>query len=639
MKENSKKFYKKKSFWAIAAVVIVVAAIVSRCAAAGRQMAQAQQAMAAAGTSAEVTRSSISSAVNGSGSLSVAENTEIKAPTGIKVKEVLVKVGDKVSEGEILAKLDSLSIIQSLTQIEDNIKSIDDQLKSGDLSSLKKKELKLSKEELVEYRKQLNALLDNPVIVSAVSGVVDALYLEEGSNITKTVTSGSSGSSSASGSSLGSVSYGDLSGLSNMSANLTNSDVRMVKLSETSGESDTSASEDSVKQISDFSRFQIVTPKIGEVPQSVIEETETYAGQITWTPADETFQEKTMYEATAVLVAKDGFTFAGLVLNDLPEGWSYQVDETGKALKITAVYPEMTAEKDPAEDPGKGGTETPGEDPGKTPEVDPGTTPGTNPGQNQDPSGQNPGAQNSSDPTQNMPGVDPSALAGMNPDLSAYTSSLGSFGGADFSSASGVTGSLTGSSGGYYSNYETAVCVIRRLENVKVTISVDEQDILSVKKGQKATITMDAIKDRTFEGTITDIADKATTGSGTAKYAVEITIPMDEDMLLGMSASAKIEVANAENVLTIPVLALQQSGNETFVYTQRNDDGTLEGAKTVKTGVSNGEIVEITEGLSEGDVVYYTRTGDSGNNSFGAGGPFGGGSSTDSAEERNGGNE
>lgn len=74
---------------------------------------------------------------------------------------------------------------------------------------------------------------------------------------------------------------------------------------------------------------------------------------------------------------------------------------------------------------------------------------------------------------------------------------------------------------------------------------------------------------------------------------------------------------NRENVITIPVNALQERGEKIFVYTEKDDEGNLSGETEVTTGLSDGSTVEITEGLSEGDTVYYNKTGntDSGNSS------------------------
>ena len=80
-------------------------------------------------------------------------------------------------------------------------------------------------------------------------------------------------------------------------------------------------------------------------------------------------------------------------------------------------------------------------------------------------------------------------------------------------------------------------------------------------------------------------------------------------MKQGMNASATITIENRENVITIPVNALQEKGNKVFVYTEKDEDGNLSGETEVTTGLSDGTTVEITEGLSEGDTVYYNKSG------------------------------
>ena len=55
--------------------------------------------------------------------------------------------------------------------------------------------------------------------------------------------------------------------------------------------------------------------------------------------------------------------------------------------------------------------------------------------------------------------------------------------------------------------------------------------------------------------------------------------------------------------------ALQERGDEVFVYTEKDAEGNLSGEKSVSTGLSDGNIVEITEGLSEGDTIYYQKIG------------------------------
>lgn len=143
-----------------------------------------------------------------------------------------------------------------------------------------------------------------------------------------------------------------------------------------------------------------------------------------------------------------------------------------------------------------------------------------------------------------------------------------------------------------------------------LSVNVDELDINSVSNEQQAEIVLDAIEDEVFTGTVKKVGNSASSSSGgVAKYTVEISIPRDERMKEGMNASATITVEERENVVTIPVNALQERGSRVFVYTETDGEGTLLGEKEVTTGLSDGSNVEITEGLSEGDVVYYHKIG------------------------------
>ena len=150
-----------------------------------------------------------------------------------------------------------------------------------------------------------------------------------------------------------------------------------------------------------------------------------------------------------------------------------------------------------------------------------------------------------------------------------------------------------------------------------LAVNVDELDINSVDLGQEAKITLDAIEGEEFSGTVTKIGSSASSSAGVAKYTVKITIPKDQRMREGMNASAVVTIENKENVVTIPVNALQERGNRVFVYTESDGEGKLSGEREVTTGLSDGDTVEITEGLSEGDKIYYQKTGNLSQQGFG----------------------
>lgn len=159
-------------------------------------------------------------------------------------------------------------------------------------------------------------------------------------------------------------------------------------------------------------------------------------------------------------------------------------------------------------------------------------------------------------------------------------------------------------------------------ENVLLSISVDELDILSIENGMNVEVTIDAISDKTFTGEIVDIANSATASGGVAKYTVKVLLPRDESMRMGMNATGTILVEEKEDNLLIPITALQESSGRVYVYTQANPEtSALSGEVDVTTGISDGEFVEIISGLSEGDIVhYYITESETSVNGFGPGG-------------------
>lgn len=134
--------------------------------------------------------------------------------------------------------------------------------------------------------------------------------------------------------------------------------------------------------------------------------------------------------------------------------------------------------------------------------------------------------------------------------------------------------------------------------------------------------------DTTVE-TITSVSHTASSSGSSVKYPVEVTLEKTEDMLIGMSASATIIIDEAEDAVVIPVSALQERGNTTFVYTEKDTDGNLTGEVEVEVGLSNGTQVEILSGLEEGDTVYYMKSSGTDSSESGFMGGMQGGSMPD----------
>ncbi len=203
--------------------------------------------------------------------------------------------------------------------------------------------------------------------------------------------------------------------------------------------------------------------------------------------------------------------------------------------------------------------------------------------------------------------------------VSGGSVSLGSSAGVSVSSASAGTAAAATEETNLNSYTETTTIFgISTDEKMSISVSVDEQDIGQLSEGISAQITLDAIDNETFTGTVTSIHTISNTAAGgVTKYTAEVTFDKTEDMLQGMNASVVMTVSSSENCLMIPEAALQEDGKTTTVYTTYDEStGEYGGETEVTTGVSDGTSVEILSGLSEGDTVYYSYTEDSGS-SFG----------------------
>ena len=184
----------------------------------------------------------------------------------------------------------------------------------------------------------------------------------------------------------------------------------------------------------------------------------------------------------------------------------------------------------------------------------------------------------------------------------------GSAAGNSTSSGTSSDSSSTSSSTSSDTNTElTSAFSIASGEEMTLSVNVDEMDILSIEKGQKATVTFDAIENKEYEGEITSIDKNGTTSNGTTKYPVEITLTKEDSMMSGMNASVTITISEVSDALLVPAAAVTEEGNTSYVYTEKDSKtGELSGKTEVQTGDTDGTNIVLTSGVSEGDTVYYS---------------------------------
>lgn len=182
---------------------------------------------------------------------------------------------------------------------------------------------------------------------------------------------------------------------------------------------------------------------------------------------------------------------------------------------------------------------------------------------------------------------------------------------------------------------------------VTAEVKVDETDIVSVKMGQDADVTIDAVPGKVFKGKVTEIGSQAvlrTSGLATTqstasnqeakdfKVVVTLTNP-PENVRPGLSTTAKIKTAEKKNVLAIPIQALavrtRKDLEEAAKNTKKESGVTLaappppaagdpkkdevqgvfvvNGKKAifrpVETGITGVTDIEVTKGLKQGDEI------------------------------------
>jgi HlyD family secretion protein len=179
-------------------------------------------------------------------------------------------------------------------------------------------------------------------------------------------------------------------------------------------------------------------------------------------------------------------------------------------------------------------------------------------------------------------------------------------------------------------------------------VKVDETDIVNIKVGQEADVTIDAVPGKTFKGKVTEIGSQAvlrssglattqtTTSNQEAKdFKVVVTLQSPpENLRPGLSTTAKIKTAERKNAIAIPIQALavrsrkdldaaakaaKKDGNVTLAAPPppapgsdpKKDEiqgvfvvnGNKAAFRPVETGISGITDIEITKGVQEGDEI------------------------------------
>lgn len=176
---------------------------------------------------------------------------------------------------------------------------------------------------------------------------------------------------------------------------------------------------------------------------------------------------------------------------------------------------------------------------------------------------------------------------------------------------------------------------LSNLQGMEALVDVDENDIVSVALGDRATIEVDALPGRTFEGEVTEIANSANVNAqGTAdqktEFEVKVTlIEPGSELRPGMTASAEIVTDVRPDALAVPIQSVavrtpaelveapkkgkgDPAEADTSAFTPDKDgfvqaifvvENGVAHARQVQTGIQSDSHIEILDGLAVGESV------------------------------------
>jgi HlyD family secretion protein len=137
---------------------------------------------------------------------------------------------------------------------------------------------------------------------------------------------------------------------------------------------------------------------------------------------------------------------------------------------------------------------------------------------------------------------------------------------------------------------------------VQMDGTVDEIDVLFIREGAQADVSMDALPGQTLTGQVTYISSAARTAQGVVTYPIQVQLQVPEGIQLreGLSATANIVIRSEQSVLLIPTQAVYGSFQQPTARVMSN--GRIE-ERPVVLGNSDDFWVIVKEGLAQGDRV------------------------------------
>ena len=156
---------------------------------------------------------------------------------------------------------------------------------------------------------------------------------------------------------------------------------------------------------------------------------------------------------------------------------------------------------------------------------------------------------------------------------------------------------------------DTAI-VVQDISNLYIEANVNESNIANIVIGQQVQVTYDAFgKDATYQATISSVDLSPTVVSGIVNYKIKAVVSDASAVKPGMTANLSIQTAYLPDVVIIPQRVIsEKNGTKTVRVVAGKDASDKTVVRVVTTGlVGDGDMVEVSSGLSDGDKVTFAQ--------------------------------
>jgi RND family efflux transporter MFP subunit len=146
-------------------------------------------------------------------------------------------------------------------------------------------------------------------------------------------------------------------------------------------------------------------------------------------------------------------------------------------------------------------------------------------------------------------------------------------------------------------NVGTVVITLVDVSSLRVKVNISEADVVTLKTGDKATITADIFPDQTFPARIKSIGVK---GDEIHSFPVELVIMNNRSLKAGMNVSAEFDRRINRESIVIPRIALIGSSIDAKIFVIENNVAKI---RKVTTGIESGTKIEILSGVQAGEKI------------------------------------